>query len=114
MICGQAGVAIYKATHTFWACYRKLPREIQQLADKKFELLKQNPRHPIPALEKDRLVLGCPYQQKLSSIGNRRWGPVNLGVDRQTRRIHKKTRLRPLPRIMPYVLLFLLLGAISA
>jgi hypothetical protein len=46
MICGRAGIAIYKASHTFWACYRKLPREIQQLADKKFELLKQNPRHP--------------------------------------------------------------------
>ena len=52
MICGQAGVAIYKATHTFWACYRKLPREIQQLADKKFELLKQNPRHPSLRLKK--------------------------------------------------------------
>ncbi|MCY3789943.1 MAG: hypothetical protein OXH63_14275 [Gemmatimonadetes bacterium] len=52
MICGQAGVAIYKASHTFWACYRKLPRNIQQLADKKFELLKQNPRHPFLRLKK--------------------------------------------------------------
>ena len=52
MICGQAGVAIYKASHTFWACYRKLPPVIQQLADKKFELLKQNPRHPSLRLKK--------------------------------------------------------------
>ena len=30
----------------FWAHYHALPADIQRLADKNFELLKQNPRHP--------------------------------------------------------------------
>jgi hypothetical protein len=34
------------ATPEFWAHYRALPAEIQQLADKNFALLKQNPQHP--------------------------------------------------------------------
>jgi len=34
------------ATSEFWAHYRRLPNEIQQLADKNFALLKQNPQHP--------------------------------------------------------------------
>jgi hypothetical protein len=34
------------ATPGFWYRYRQLPPEIQELADKNFELLKSNPRHP--------------------------------------------------------------------
>ena len=34
------------ATAEFWAHYRRLPPEIQQLADKNVALLKQNPQHP--------------------------------------------------------------------
>ena len=30
----------------FWYCYRQLPEEIQRRADKAYELLRQNPRHP--------------------------------------------------------------------
>lgn len=30
----------------FWQRYRDLPEEVQELADRKFELLKTNPRHP--------------------------------------------------------------------
>jgi hypothetical protein len=30
----------------FWRCYEQLPVEIQTLADKNFELLKNDPRHP--------------------------------------------------------------------
>ena len=30
----------------FWRHYRSLPQEIQNLADKSFELLKADPRHP--------------------------------------------------------------------
>jgi hypothetical protein len=30
----------------FWRHYRQLPQDIQDLADKSFELLKSNPRHP--------------------------------------------------------------------
>jgi hypothetical protein len=31
---------------TFWTCYEKLPKQIRQLADKSFELLKTDPTHP--------------------------------------------------------------------
>ena len=30
----------------FWEHYRQLPREVQELADKSFELLKADPHHP--------------------------------------------------------------------
>lgn len=33
-------------TPSFWKHYIKLPKDIQQLADKNFNLLKQNPNHP--------------------------------------------------------------------
>jgi hypothetical protein len=31
---------------SFWDFYAKLPSEIQVLADKNYQLLKENPRHP--------------------------------------------------------------------
>ena len=34
------------ATPGFWAHYRSLPDEVRTLADKKFELLRNNPTHP--------------------------------------------------------------------
>ena len=30
----------------FWICYDALPEDIRALADKNYELLKNNPRHP--------------------------------------------------------------------
>ena len=40
------------ATPEFWTHYRQLPAEIQQLADKNFALLQQNPQHPSLRLKK--------------------------------------------------------------
>jgi mRNA-degrading endonuclease RelE of RelBE toxin-antitoxin system len=34
------------ASPTFWDCYDKLPKDIRELADKCFELLKTDPKHP--------------------------------------------------------------------
>jgi hypothetical protein len=34
------------ASPAFWAHYRSLPVEVQQLADRCFELMKADPRHP--------------------------------------------------------------------
>lgn len=42
----QEGVPIYRTNQAFWACYRSIPRQIQQRADKSFALLKQDPKHP--------------------------------------------------------------------
>jgi len=36
----------HKAAGDFWACYAALPKDVQQLADKNFILLKSDPRHP--------------------------------------------------------------------
>jgi hypothetical protein len=36
----------HRATPRFWACYRALPPELQQLADRGYELLRRDPRHP--------------------------------------------------------------------
>jgi hypothetical protein len=37
---------IHRATPRFWSCYRKLPDEIQRTADRGYELLCADPRHP--------------------------------------------------------------------
>jgi mRNA-degrading endonuclease RelE of RelBE toxin-antitoxin system len=40
------------ANPSFWECYRKLPRNIQKLADENFKLLKEDPKHPSLHLKK--------------------------------------------------------------
>jgi hypothetical protein len=40
------------ATPKYWFYYRQLPDEVQQLADKCFAILKDNPRHPSLRLKK--------------------------------------------------------------
>ena len=34
------------ANPDFWACYQALPPEVQQVADRAYERLKQDPRYP--------------------------------------------------------------------
>lgn len=34
------------ADDRFWACYHDLPKDIQKLADKSFDLFDKNPQHP--------------------------------------------------------------------
>lgn len=36
----------HRASPRFWECYRGLPERIRNLADKNYQLLKDNPRHP--------------------------------------------------------------------
>ena len=36
----------HRATPDFWYCYRQLPNDIQELADRCYDLLKQNSRYP--------------------------------------------------------------------
>ena len=36
----------HHASPKFWACYRALSKETRDLADKNFELLKADPKHP--------------------------------------------------------------------
>ena len=48
----RGGSPIYKATSKFWEYYDNLPSTVQELADKNFELLKQDPNHPSLGLKK--------------------------------------------------------------
>ena len=36
----------HRTGRRFWDFYTRLPTEVQELADKNFELLKANPKHP--------------------------------------------------------------------
>ena len=36
----------HRASPRFWRLYRALPQEIQQLADRGYQMLSQDPRHP--------------------------------------------------------------------
>lgn len=36
----------HSASSRFWTAYQALPEDIRSLADKNFQLLKSNPRHP--------------------------------------------------------------------
>ena len=45
-------VVNHRAHPDFWFHYRRLPGSIQALADKNFELLRNNPRHPSLHLKK--------------------------------------------------------------
>lgn len=40
------------ASPAFWECYRRLPQHVQVLADKNYEILKENPKHPSLHLKK--------------------------------------------------------------
>jgi hypothetical protein len=42
----------HHATPAFWACYEALPADVQALADKSFELVNENPKHPSVHLKK--------------------------------------------------------------
>lgn len=37
---------MHRATERFWQCYQALPKNVRDLDDKNFDLLKVNPRHP--------------------------------------------------------------------
>ncbi len=36
----------HRATPRFWDCFQRLPEETQRLADRCYEQMQQNPRHP--------------------------------------------------------------------
>jgi len=42
----------HQASRRFWQCYEGLSPSVRELADKCFELLKENPRHPSLHLKK--------------------------------------------------------------
>ena len=42
----------HRTTAAFWELYRALPKEVRDAADRRYDLLRQNPRHPSVRLKK--------------------------------------------------------------
>ncbi len=42
----------HRATPRFWSCYHRLPQEVQCLADRSYQLLRNDPQHPSLHLKK--------------------------------------------------------------
>ena len=53
----------------FWQCYEQLPFEIQELADKNYELLKDNPRHPSLQLKRIEELWSVRVGQRYRALG---------------------------------------------
>ena len=58
------------ASPEFWFYYRNLPDEIQSLADKNFELLKADPRHPSLRLKKIGVIWTVRVGLRYRAIAN--------------------------------------------
>jgi mRNA-degrading endonuclease RelE of RelBE toxin-antitoxin system len=76
----------HQAHPDFWFHYRHLPESIQALADKNFELLKANPRHPSLQLKKVAADIysarvGLDYRALAFDMGE------HLVLDRATRSV---------------------------
>jgi hypothetical protein len=68
----------YRATPDFWYNYRQLPDDIQKLADRCYELLKQDSRYPSLHLKKVGLFwsvrIGLHYRAlAVEEDGNMAW-----------------------------------------
>ena len=57
----------HRANPKFWKFYERLPKEIQDLADENYELLKHDPRHPSLHFKKVRRIVVCTCRHPLSS-----------------------------------------------
>jgi hypothetical protein len=66
----------------FWFSYRQLPDEIQSLADKNFELLKQSPRHPSLWLKKIGVIYTARVGLHYRAIAKDRPRRLSLVLDR--------------------------------
>lgn len=56
-------------TPQFWEYYRQLPQEIQELADKNYELLKQDPKHPSLHFKKIRSLWSVRVGRNYRALG---------------------------------------------
>ena len=57
------------ASSDFWADYGRLPEQIRDLADKSFELLKANPRHPSLQLKRIEELWSVRVGQHYRALG---------------------------------------------
>ena len=60
----------HRTTSAFWKHYRLLPESIQTLADRRFLLLKSDPRHPSLRLKKVRNLVAVRVDTNYRAVGN--------------------------------------------
>ena len=60
----------HRTTSAFWKHYRLLPESIQTLADRRFLLLKSDPRHPSLRLKKVRNLVAVRVDSNYRAVGN--------------------------------------------
>ena len=65
----MSGALKHYASPSFWEEYEKLPENIKKLADKNFELLKENPYHPSLHLKKIGRYWSVRVGKKYRAIG---------------------------------------------
>jgi hypothetical protein len=54
---------------SFWTAYNALPKEVRDVADKNYELLKSNPRHPSLQLKKIEELWSVRVGQHYRAVG---------------------------------------------
>jgi mRNA-degrading endonuclease RelE of RelBE toxin-antitoxin system len=59
----------YYTSSDFWDAYRKLPAEIRELADKNYELLKADSRHPSLHLKRIEELWSVRVGQHYRAVG---------------------------------------------
>ena len=57
------------ASSSFWLLYGRLPAKIRELADKNYELLKANPRHPSLQLKRIEELWSVRVGQHYRALG---------------------------------------------
>lgn len=57
------------ASPAFWEGYKELPESIQELADKNYEILKTNPKHPSLHLKKAGKYWSVRVGRKYRALG---------------------------------------------
>ena len=67
---------MHHTTKGFWKCYYKLPENIQKLADKNFELLKKDKKHPSLRFKKIEGVYSVRVGVDYRTLGIERNGSI--------------------------------------
>lgn len=77
----------HSAPREFWEAYNRLPQSVQKLADKNFELLKQDPAHPSLNLKKIGRLRSARVGIHYRALAVEGWRRPYLVLDRSSRRV---------------------------
>ena len=60
----------YTAASRFWVLYEALPKEVRDIADKNFQLLKADPRHPSLHFKRIGVVWSVRVGERYRALGH--------------------------------------------